>query len=133
MADIKKGDHVLDIACGTGVVTKKVSSKVGKNGVVVSFDISKKALEIAKGNILTNRNSWKIIKPFISIKGHLENTNIILNYNNKIICDDHEPVKVFNEHCINIIEKSSGEKPTNITKGHSFDNDKQAVDIIRSS
>ena len=48
MADIKKGDQVLDIACGTGVVTKKVSSRVGKSGNVVSFDISNKALEIAK-------------------------------------------------------------------------------------
>ena len=56
LADIKKGDHVLDIACGTGVVTKKVSSKVGKNGGVVSFDISKKALEIAKKFNSTKKN-----------------------------------------------------------------------------
>ena len=48
LAQIKKGDQVLDIACGTGVVTKQISSEVGKNGHVVSFDISNKALEIAK-------------------------------------------------------------------------------------
>ena len=56
LADIKKGDHVLDIACGTGVVTKRVSSKVGKNGGVVSFDISQKALEIAKKFNSTKKN-----------------------------------------------------------------------------
>ena len=47
--------------------------------------------------------------------------------------NDHELVKVFNEHYINIIEKSGGEKLTNITKEHSFDNDKLAVDIICNS
>ena len=56
MADIKKGDQVLDIACGTGVVTKKVSSRVGKSGKVVSFDISDKALEIAKKFNSTKKN-----------------------------------------------------------------------------
>ena len=56
LADIKKGDQVLDIACGTGVVTKKVSSKVGKNGKVVSFDISNRALEIAKKFNSTKKN-----------------------------------------------------------------------------
>ena len=57
----------------------------------------------------------------------------MLNHNKKIISNDHELVKVCNEHCINIIEKSGGKKPTNITKEYSFDNDKQAVDIICNS
>ena len=48
LAGIKKGDQVLDIACGTGVVTKKVSSRIGNSGKIVSFDISNKALSIAK-------------------------------------------------------------------------------------
>ena len=54
----------------------------------------------------------------------------MLNHNNKIVCNDHELVKVFNEHYINIIEKLGGEKPTNTTKEYSFDNDKQAIEII---
>ena len=57
----------------------------------------------------------------------------MLNHNNTIICNDHELVKVFNKHYINIIEKSGGEKATNLTKEYSFDNDKQAVDIIHNS
>ena len=48
LANIKSGDQVLDIACGTGVVTKKISSRVGNSGKVVSFDISNKALGVAK-------------------------------------------------------------------------------------
>ena len=47
-AKIKKGDSVLDIACGTGVVTKKISSRIGKNGIVVGLDISKEAIKMAK-------------------------------------------------------------------------------------
>ena len=57
----------------------------------------------------------------------------MLNHNNKILCNDHEIVKVFNEHYINIIKKLSGEKPTNITEEYSFDNDKQAIEIIHNS
>ena len=86
--------------------------------------------KIASGNIVTNRNFWKIIKCFLSNESHLENVDIMLNHNNKIICNDHELVKVFNEHYINTIEKSGGEEPTNITKEYSFHNDKQTGDII---
>ena len=57
----------------------------------------------------------------------------MLNHNNKIVCNDHELVKVFNEHYINIIEKSGGEKPSNKIKEYSFENDKQAIDIICNS
>jgi len=45
---IKKGDVVLDLACGTGVVTKKISSKAGTDGRVVGIDISPGPIEIAK-------------------------------------------------------------------------------------
>ena len=89
--------------------------------------------KIANRNILTNRNFWKISKPFLSNKGHLENVDIMLNHNNRIICNNHELVKIFNEHYINIIEKSGGEKPTNITEEYSFDNDKKAIEIICNS
>ena len=89
--------------------------------------------KIANGNIVTNRNFWKIIKPFLSNKGHLKNVDIMLNHINKINCNGHELVKVFNEHYINIIEKLDGEKPTTMTKEYSFDNAKQAADIICNS
>ena len=113
-----------------GKLHKKHRNKcaaIHKNSIRNYFD------KITTGNIVTNRNSWKIIKPFLSNNGHLESVYILLNHNNKIICNDHELVKVFNQHCINIIEKSGGEKPTNITKEYSIHNDKQAVDIICNS
>ena len=84
-------------------------------------------------NISTKEQMGIIAKPFLSNKGHLENVDIMLNRNHKIICNDHELVKVFNEHYIKIIEKSGGEQPTNITEEHSFDNNKQAIEIICNS
>ena len=46
--DVQKGDKVLDVACGTGVVTKVLTKKVGKSGFVVGADTSVTAIEIAK-------------------------------------------------------------------------------------
>ena len=47
-AKIKSGQKVLDLACGTGLVTKKILNKVGKNGEVYGIDSSNAALKIAK-------------------------------------------------------------------------------------
>ncbi len=52
LAKIKKGDIVLDLACGTGAVTNKISSKVGKEGMVIGIDTSKKQLVSQKNLML---------------------------------------------------------------------------------
>jgi len=46
--NIKKGNTVLDVACGTGVVTKKIRNKVGNSGYVIGADTSITAIKIAK-------------------------------------------------------------------------------------
>ena len=48
LLDIKKEDKVFDLACGTGVVTKKISQTLGKSGLVVGGDTSITAIKIAK-------------------------------------------------------------------------------------
>ena len=48
LINVQKGNKVLDIACGTGVVTKKLAQKVGKSGYVVGADTSVTAIKIAK-------------------------------------------------------------------------------------
>ena len=55
-AKIKKSFDVLDIACGTGVVTKKISSVVGKSGSVIGVDTSLSAIRIAKKENPTRKN-----------------------------------------------------------------------------
>ena len=48
LVGVKNGNTVLDLACGTGVVTKKLIHKVGKTGYVVGADTSVTAIKIAK-------------------------------------------------------------------------------------
>jgi SAM-dependent methyltransferase len=46
--NLEKGNVVLDVACGTGVVTKKISEGVGRSGYVVGVDTSVTAIKVAK-------------------------------------------------------------------------------------
>ncbi|MBI3622706.1 methyltransferase domain-containing protein [Candidatus Pacearchaeota archaeon] len=50
-AEIKPDDSVLDVACGTGVVSKEISHLLGNSGTLVGIDISQVALGIAKKSI----------------------------------------------------------------------------------
>jgi ubiquinone/menaquinone biosynthesis C-methylase UbiE len=47
-AEIKPDDSVLDIACGTGFVSKEISHILRNSGNLVGIDISRVALNIAK-------------------------------------------------------------------------------------
>ena len=47
MAHVQNGEHVLDIACGTGLVSFRLVEEVGENGLVVGTDISDKMVEVA--------------------------------------------------------------------------------------
>ena len=48
LVKINKNDMVLDVACGTGVVTKQIQKKVGNAGHVIGVDTSTTAIKIAK-------------------------------------------------------------------------------------
>ncbi|NND71759.1 MAG: class I SAM-dependent methyltransferase [Rhodothermales bacterium] len=45
LAALRSGERVLDIACGTGLVTFPAADLVGKDGLVVATDISDKMIE----------------------------------------------------------------------------------------
>lgn len=47
-AGIKEGSHVLDIACGTGVLARSALARVGPNGRVVGADPAPGMLAAAK-------------------------------------------------------------------------------------
>lgn len=51
IADIKLNDIVLDIACGTGAVSKKIFERLGQDGKLIGVDLSRGALNIAKTEI----------------------------------------------------------------------------------
>ena len=48
MADLQAGARVLDVACGTGLVTFRAAAKVGPEGVVMGTDIAEKMVEHAR-------------------------------------------------------------------------------------
>lgn len=73
LLNINKGDKVLDLACGTGVVTKKIKQKVGSSGYVVGADTSVTAIKIAKkwnghqsnlGFVNIDAENFNFSKPF---------------------------------------------------------------------
>src|SRR5580692_1862749 len=47
MADLQPGENVLDVACGTGLVSFPALSKLGSKGRVLGTDISEKMVEMA--------------------------------------------------------------------------------------
>lgn len=48
-AEVGRGNRVLDVACGTGVVARVCSDRVGAEGRVVGIDISAEMLDVARG------------------------------------------------------------------------------------
>jgi ubiquinone/menaquinone biosynthesis C-methylase UbiE len=47
-AQIKEGQHVLDVACGTGVLTRAVARRVGMKGSVTGLDVNEGMLAVAE-------------------------------------------------------------------------------------
>jgi SAM-dependent methyltransferase len=47
-ADIRPGDSVLDVACGTGVVARTTADRAGEDGRVVGLDLNEAMLAVAR-------------------------------------------------------------------------------------
>ncbi|CAN5423494.1 methyltransferase domain-containing protein [soil metagenome] len=48
LSGIEPGDHVLDVACGTGVVSRVAAERVGSSGRVVGLDFSPAMIAVAR-------------------------------------------------------------------------------------
>ena len=103
--------------------------------------------ENANEGSVSNKSFWNTVKPFISNKGTLSNDNIIIESADDItlkvkngdlvsikakdeIRDEHILVEMFNNHYINIVEKSSGIAPNSIGNPMDPEQDKNTVEKI---
>ena len=75
---------------------------------------------------MANREFCKTMKPFLTNKGSLNNSDIMLRGDNKMITDDKRLLNFLSEHYINIEERSSSLKPEK-TVCHKEDFDKRIV------
>ena len=73
--------------------------------------------------LMSNKDFWNLVKPFLSNKGGLSDGE-------KMITDGAELTEVFNDHYINIVQKSSGKKPTSVAENYAIKDDREAVKKI---
>lgn len=52
-ANPQPGEHVIDIACGTGVVARQTAPRVGETGAVVGVDVNPHMIAVAS-NLTSN-------------------------------------------------------------------------------
>lgn len=58
---VNKGDRVLDVACGTGIVARLAARRVGTDGFVTGIDINAEMLGLAKSLVPADgaRIEWR--------------------------------------------------------------------------
>ena len=86
--------------------------------------------DITNYGIATNRNFWNLIKPFLTNKRHLNHQDIIIFDGKKIITNETKLVEVFNNHYINIVEKSSGKKSRHVARDNNIESKRIAIQVI---
>ena len=88
---------------------------------------------MTKTGVETNKDFWKLIKPYLTNKGFLENIEIMLTEKDKIVTEERKLVRIFNDHYKNIVERSCGTKPTNVAKEQEMKDNKEVVEVICKS
>ena len=86
---------------------------------------------ITKYEIVTNKNFWNIIKAFLTNKGHFNHQDIMIFDDNKTITNGTEQVEVFNNHYINIIEKSSCKNSRHFARNNNIENKRIAIQVTK--
>ena len=67
------------------------------------------------------------MKAFLTNKGHINEKEIILKYDNETMTENSVLAEMFNSHYKNIVEKTSGKKPSNFARDNNVSNTRQAI------
>jgi demethylmenaquinone methyltransferase/2-methoxy-6-polyprenyl-1,4-benzoquinol methylase len=54
LAEVREGDRVLDVACGTGDLALELSRRVGTDGMVIATDFSERMLDLAQAKAVAD-------------------------------------------------------------------------------
>ena len=86
--------------------------------------------KLAADGTITNKSFWKFIEPFLKNKNCHAQNNITLIQNDEIITEEKDLLETFNKHYINIVERSSGIKPVDVTMMHNICDNDTAINVI---
>ena len=70
--------------------------------------------EATKDGIMSNKKFWSTVKPCLTNKGGISNDFISVEKDGDLISNEKEIVELFNQNYINIVESSSGKKPSSL-------------------
>ena len=79
---------------------------------------------------MTNKTFWKTVRLFISNKGTHDNHDIILDENGELIKDNREVSEILNNFYVNIVEQTTGMKPSQDSFSKADSVDEQLDTII---
>ena len=88
--------------------------------------------EATKSGLMSNRTFWKTVKPFSTKKGCMTNDSINIEKDEDIVRDKKVLVELFNKKYINIVEMSSGKKPSSLGNCEESEQEDATVDKIIS-
>ena len=63
---------------------------------------------------MSNNYFWSTVKPFVTNKGCISNDFISVEKDGNLISNKKELVELFNQKYVNIVEDSSGKKPSSL-------------------
>ena len=58
LAELRPGEHVVDVACGTGFVTRLAAQRIGGGGAVAGVDVNPGMLQVARSVAADTAIEW---------------------------------------------------------------------------
>ena len=81
---------------------------------------------------MSNKKFWSPFKLFLTNKGGISNDLVSVEKDGDLISNEKETVELFNQNYINIVENSSGKKPSSLGDSSNASRDELAVKEIIS-